>query len=478
MSRSPVRVDSVDLKSLPLSPVEGFVFSVIDGVSDEQKIAMLTGLAVPDVASAILRLVELGAVRLESSAAPPPSQRAGAAAPSTRLAGGTAGAPDLDPARAQKIDDLFAKLDDVDHYELLGVPRDAEKKRIKSAYYATAPEFHPDKFFRKDIGPYKAKIEAIFVRFTAAYDALTSKEKRPEYDAYLVQLDRTRAAKQAMAAAEREAAEARAAVEAAARAAASAPPVLSAAELAARRDTLARTLLGRVPPKPAPTPAAPPVEASSGTAADALKLRYEYAKSEALRQQIGRHTGAARDALARRDYVAAANSFRIATTLAPSDTALAAEAAETAKLAARELADGYWKQAEYEAQSKRWSEAALSYQKVCDGRPDDARSHERVAFALIHAGGAVRRAVEFARRAVELSPNTPDMHVTLAFAYKLAGLEKSSETQVERALELAPNDARVKHLVQVVHDHVVQPHAPNHGDGELKVEEEKPAKKG
>ena len=39
---------------------------------------------------------------------------------------------------------------------------DAEKKQIKSAYYALAPEFHPDKYFRKRLGSYKRKIEAIF----------------------------------------------------------------------------------------------------------------------------------------------------------------------------------------------------------------------------------------------------------------------------------------------------------------------------
>lgn len=101
-------------------------------------------------------------------------------------------AADIDHAKKKKIIELFDALDSRTHYEMLELPTDADKKRVKSAYYSIAPEFHPDKYFRKRLGPYKAKIEAIFAKLTLAHDVLTSKQRRAEYDTYLEQLRRNR----------------------------------------------------------------------------------------------------------------------------------------------------------------------------------------------------------------------------------------------------------------------------------------------
>jgi len=116
------------------------------------------------------------------------------------------------------------------------------------------------------------------------------------------------------------------------------------------------------------------------------------------------------------------------------------------RLAGVALAEGYWKQAQYEESGGRWAEAALSYTKVCSGRPTDAKAHERVAFATLKSSANVRRAVEFARKAVELEPRAPELRLTLARAYAVAGFEKSAKGEIDRALELAPGDAKIAEL--------------------------------
>jgi len=163
---------------------------------------------------ALERLGELGAISLDplggplratTSAsgsryavpAPPPLSR-----PAVEVANGAgrvlhAGAEleevvEIDADRRSRIDELFARLEDLNYYEVLGVGEQDDKKKIKAAYYALAPEFHPDRFFRKQIGPYKAKIEAIFARFTLAHDVLTTRQRREEYDEYLEQIHRNR----------------------------------------------------------------------------------------------------------------------------------------------------------------------------------------------------------------------------------------------------------------------------------------------
>ena len=133
----------------------------------------------------------------------------------------------------------------------------------------------------------------------------------------------------------------------------------------------------------------------------------------------------------------------------PWETALVREIGATRALYAA-LADGYWRQALYEEGQDRWAEAALSYSKVCNGRPNSAKAHERVAVATLKSSANIRRAVDFARRAVELEPKSPQFRLTLASAYMAAGLERSALGEIERALELAPGDQKIKDLAQQV----------------------------
>ena len=92
---------------------------------------------------------------------------------------------DLTPAQQERVDDVFDRLKTLTLYELLDVAQAADKKTIKRAYFERANEFHPDRFFRKSLGRYKAKMEAIFARVSEAHDILCSPEKRADYDAAL-----------------------------------------------------------------------------------------------------------------------------------------------------------------------------------------------------------------------------------------------------------------------------------------------------
>lgn len=65
-----------------------------------------------------------------------------------------------------------------DYYEVLGVPRDASEKDIKTAYRRLALKFHPDK------NEGDAEAEERFKEASEAYDVLSNEQKRANYDRF------------------------------------------------------------------------------------------------------------------------------------------------------------------------------------------------------------------------------------------------------------------------------------------------------
>jgi tetratricopeptide (TPR) repeat protein len=471
MPRVPKLKTGSDPRALPLTAAESKLLAAIDGVVTDAELARATGLGEGAVTAALVRLRDLGAVELVESAAPAqPAKPAGPASASPLLAPSDPLPPwdpkeleedvDLDVDKRRQILDAFHRLDRYSYYDLLGVHELCDKKQIKAAYYAVAPDFHPDKYFRKRLGAFKAKAEAIFTRLTLAHDVLTTKDRREQYDEYLDTLRRNRAAEHVL----QETRDEVAAVEAAVREAANGvmASVAQAAPARApvqarvmtdqeRREALARKLLGgrKLPPKPAaPAAPAPATYEAPQVDAETMRQRYEEALAAARREQVIRFRETAMAAAERKDYAAASNAYRIAASLAPEDAELAALSEDAERMAAAALAEGFLKQAEYEVKQERWGEAAISYGKVCLGRPTDAKAHDRVALCTMKmAGGNMRRAVEFGRRAVELAPTVAEYRVTLARAYIEAGLEKSAIAELERAEELAPKDPKLKELI-------------------------------
>lgn len=64
-----------------------------------------------------------------------------------------------------------------DYYAILGVPKDADEKAIKSACRALALKYHPD------VSSSKAATDTKFKEITEAYEVLSDKERRQMIEA-------------------------------------------------------------------------------------------------------------------------------------------------------------------------------------------------------------------------------------------------------------------------------------------------------
>lgn len=67
------------------------------------------------------------------------------------------------------------------HWQVLGLHAEATSADVRRAYFDASKRFHPDRYFGKELGPYRARLEALFMRVKRAYDVLVDDEQRAQY---------------------------------------------------------------------------------------------------------------------------------------------------------------------------------------------------------------------------------------------------------------------------------------------------------
>lgn len=539
----PRLIAGVNVMTLPLSPLEGFVMSRIDGVAPVHLLADLTALDEAEVARIVARLVELGAaewvresVHLPRASAYPPARTPSApfdvpsalrerrgdfgsadtmpampamsaseppegsesapasvqseSAPASALASipdsaqsesalGSESGPasarsesapasarsesarsesandadelDLDPERRAQIDALHGTLDQLDHYRVLGVERDATRAEVREAYFRLSKVFHPDTMFRKRLGPYKARMEAVFSRLTEAYEVLGKKRARQEYDRYLALQDQTREVEDVLEQAA-EPVEPEPVVEPPAVAPLREPDLEAIARRRALRAKSLRRAAGASAVARRRESSSPPSEPALPDRAEVLRSLTRSLKTSASHtggvDPAQRHVESARRAEEAGDLAEAARELRSAVSLAPDRADLRAEHARVDARLMASLSHTYEEQALYEQRHGKWAAAAISWRKVFSGRPDDARAAREAARALVEAEGDLHRAQRLAQRAVELSPDDVLNLRVLGRVYLAAGLRLNARRVLQRAATLDPSDEMVETLLR------------------------------
>ncbi len=483
------------------------MLSRVDGSVSAREIGYATSLSEDQVEDCLNRLEALGAIeypqRAASGARPqvnPPTPASPANEQPPRSNGGSGSASsavplydpaeldepsNLDSTRRREILELYYRLDSLDHYQLLGVERDVDRRAVKAAYYNKVKTYHPDRYFGKDLGAFRPKLEQCFARLTAAYDTLATASSREEYDAYLDAQRATqeleRALAQTVTVDDLDLLEQR--MKLAFDGPASAPSLIQSTDKSGpsaksqtvidvapspesnppskmsdedRRRFLARKLRVssaslRAPPRtnsaPAPSPSPSPPPPSREQIAEQLRRQLGGAKREEQLRNLESHLAAADAALSANDPVAASNSLRIAQSLAPADPGIAEKLEHTQALAAATLSDTYLRQAEYEEKSGRFEAAARSYERAARGKPS-ATAWEAAARCLLEAESDLRTASEFVRMSIALAPERAASHLLLGRIFLAARMKTSAVAELERARRLDPNNDTVASLLK------------------------------
>lgn len=479
------RVSRVDIRSLPIGPEEAFVFSRVERDTSVADVVLQTGLSTEAVTKALHRLAALSAVTLHDENGVLVIPRKPSPAPVTKPK--TERAPSLYPAseidepgalpadRKRQILDWYHGADLLTHYELFGLPRDASKKEVKDCYFEVVRLFHPDRYFGKDLGAFKTKLERAFQRLTEAHDTLTRQRNREDYDRELERRATLPAQKQS----QRDEVATRIAdffeqlhsrptldvVQALTLD--SAPPVSDrmtpvgqppeAARAASRLHTprppadKARRATPRPPPADTVPPAArstkppPPADDEARRKELGRKLKPSSSRPPPARhaEDLKRHLAMADEELKADNPVAAVNALRMALALDPDAPHIALRLANAEKRAAIKNASQNLSLARSEEAKKRYDVAAELYAKVGLGKPS-AEVFERAASCLLAAGKDLRRAADLAKQALTMAPDSVDLHLLLAKIYVQASMDKSALSELERAAKLAPHDARIK----------------------------------
>jgi len=367
------------------------LLSRIDGHTPWTVLREIGGLAPTDADAVLARWIATGLVEVDAEKPEPGPARGSDPAPDLR--GAVDPSLDLDVELQREILVFEARLIEATHHEILGVARDCDNREIKLAYFQLSKRFHPDRYFRRNVGSFAARLDRIFRHVALAYELLSDPTTRAE-------IERGMAAE----------------------------------------------------PVPAPAPAS---EAGSDRAApragyrapsrmeNLAKLRDSFkmpAKLLAERRFKARQFhDSARAAAHEKRWLEAAASARLAIAFDPitpdyqhhfASIQADVHAARAGELLAQ--ADG----SDAKTDALRLLEEAVHY------RPADAALQARAALVALDAGD-LSRAREFAEGARDLEPNVAAHSVTLARVHRRRGDARAARAALSAAAAIAPGDPEV-----------------------------------
>jgi curved DNA-binding protein CbpA len=306
-------------------------------------------------------------------------------------------------------------------YELMGLPTQVDKKMVQQAFYDLSRSFHPDRFFRREIGEVMERLESAFVVITDAYRTLSDPERKAAYDTSL----RGRSPTPPLPAAARPPS------------AAPPPPKATAPSASAAAPPRAAT---PPPPSHKPTMARP--------ASKALVEAREQIAGQLRRAR--QHYDQARADLDAGNIQKAASNLQLALTYDPKNADIAALAAKVQRESRKAQAGSFISQAEGAESFANFREALSLYRKAIDYGTENAKAFVRAASLIkkVEEGDQRRLMLDLLRKAVKYEPDQPDYRVALGNLYADLDMQLNARREYDHALRVKKDHAEAKEAIK------------------------------
>ncbi len=312
---------------------------------------------------------------------------------------------DLDAEERAQVDRVFEETAGGNPYVVLSVARTADAKEIKRAYHRLSKEFHPDRYYRRNLGPYKEKLEILFGRLAEAYRVLSNPDTRRELD--LAQEE--------------------------------AGSVPEARMTLATREVNFVPGAGRLRLQPVPVQSAM-LPRKQDKAPPPFIARFQKQMAEKLVKARGEFESGMK-AFESQQFGPAAAHFQLASTLDDRNER-AKEMFKRAQDADRNSrAEEFYRQAKTSMAQEAHKEAAQWFQKAIDCRPTRGKYYNEFGKLIWQHTVQQRAAIDLLRRAVEVEPARLEFVMDLARSYEEVGMPSNAVRAFERVLQLDARNA-------------------------------------
>lgn len=298
---------------------------------------------------------------------------------------------DLEEGRREEILALDERVTTNNLFEFLGLPAGAPAEEVRAAFREASRKFHPDKYFGKNLGSYRAKLDRIFKRLVEANQTLTDPDKR---EAYLA-----------------------------------ANPFVRAA---ARATTGTNTAFK------------PEAKTETEEARD-LERRHRLARHPYLARttKVQEYLAKAKEHVARQEYSQAVTHLNNAAQIDPAHAEVKAMLIDVRKGADLSRSETSFQHA-LEALNRGDDDLALQALRVAvNANPLNFKAAHKAAI-LLEKRGDYREAASVAQKAVEGAPKNVDYRLLLGRLLLEAGMKAMAKKHFEEAARLEPDHPEVK----------------------------------
>ncbi len=373
---------SADPVRLQMTPEECAVFACVGRASQISEVLERSGLAEPKAIAVLLALRAKGAIV--------PARVTRPAGPTSPVDAAGSEEVDLPPDRKQEILELDRKLETLNHFQVLGVPPGTSAEDAKKAYYEQSRKFHPDRFYGKNLGSFRARIERIFRRLTEAHNVLTQPALRKAYEQAHPEL----------------------------------VPPPTPEQIAAST----------------PRPRTPEDEQREAERRARFARHPYLAKASRTTELVTR----AREHMAKNDFGRAYTDLHMASQMDPKNAELAKLLEETKKKNDVSRAEGEMKRAEQAEKDGDLAAAITGFRIAAGIDARNAKAAYKAALLMLRVNSDPKDTKPLAQRAADLEPRNADYKVLLGEILMQADMKNLAKRQFEDALKLAPDHAEAK----------------------------------